>query len=288
MKIAAAVILYHPDDTTQQRITSYVKFVNKLYVLDNTENNSNSFNLLKDVLNQAHVVYIHDNENKGISIRLNQAAYLAQQENCEWLLTMDQDSHFPDAMVPAYFNCIENYEYKSQTAMFGVQFSDKIAAKNICTPEEVPHLITSGSVINLSPFQKIGNFDEALFIDKVDHEYCLRARLFNYKTVQFSNIFLSHNLGKVSFGRSLKNFKLTPRVLHSPIRMYYILRNYLYLRSKYKGLFQESFNEMKKEVFNRTKNNLLYGNNKSQLLKYLLKGYSDYKSGKMGKVDFDN
>ncbi len=69
--------------------------------------------------------------------------------------------------------------------------------------------------------------------------------------------------------------------------MYYIFRNYLYLRSKYKNKFEDSFFEMKKELRIRIKNNFLYGKNKFMLLKYLAKAYKDYKSGKMGKLESD-
>lgn len=37
-------------------------------------------------------------------------------------------------------------------------------------------LITSGMLIPLSLFGKIGMFREDYFIDSVDHEFCLRAR----------------------------------------------------------------------------------------------------------------
>ena len=282
MRIAAAVILYYPDNEIVQRIQSYLNEVTTLYILDNSENNTGHKALLK-TLDTDKVVYLHDGENKGISIRLNQAAILAAEQQAEWLLTMDQDSYFPANIVAQYFNCLENSLSKENTAMFGVQFLNAPLHAD-CAFVEAKHLITSGSIVNLNIFQIIGGFDEALFIDKVDHEYCLRARALNYKVIEFSNIFLHHHLGNVTYGRSLKNFQLTPRVLHSPIRMYYIMRNYLYLKDKYKGQFTDSFEEMRKEIWNRTKNNFLYGKNKWAVIKYLLKGYQDYSAGKMGKI----
>jgi hypothetical protein len=63
-----------------------------------------------------------------------------------------------------------------------------------------------------------------------------------------------------------------------------MFRNYCYLRKKYQGQFEDIFNEMKAELKNRIKNNLLYGKHKFRLLKYLIKGYLDYKKLKMGKI----
>lgn len=276
--IAGVVILFFPDEDFINRARTYSGFVKRLYIIDNTDTPHYSFETRND-----NIFYISNKENKGISKRLNQAAELALQEGFNWLLTMDQDSFFPEHMVSTYFNCIEQFPKKDDTAMFGVQFENEETGKS-CQSEEVPHLITSGSVLNLSLFKTIGPFDEALFIDKVDHEYCFRARLKGFKIIMFNNIFLHHNLGKIKYGRSLKTLKITPRVVHSPIRMYYILRNYFYLKKKYRGQFVEEFRELKKELRLRIKNNFLYGNNRFQLLTYLLKGYSDYKKNKMGKI----
>jgi rhamnosyltransferase len=284
MNIAAAVILYHPDLKTTGHILSYARQVNRLYILDNSENNNVSKEIVTALGSLSHVIYIHDGINKGISIRLNEATNRAIEEGYDCLLTMDQDSYFDQDTIPVYVNCIQNFTYKEQVAMFGVQFENRTTNAMNCEPKEADHLITSGSMLNLKLFKEIGPFDEALFIDKVDHEYCLRARLHHYKIIQFDTIFLNHSLGTITYGRSLKNLKLTPRVIHSPIRMYYIIRNYFYLKSKYKNQFKESFAEMKEELWIRSKNNFLYGPKKAQLLKYMVKGFMDYKNKRMGKL----
>jgi rhamnosyltransferase len=283
MNIAAVVIVYHPDQNLIQRILTYLPFVNKLFVFDNSEGATNDW-LKEELSGLNNTLYIADGENKGISVRLNKAAELSIQDGFEWLLTMDQDSYFPEGSIPSYFACIAQFHQKNNAAMFGIQSLTENKSDSSCHPEEVPHLITSGSALNLSLFKNIGPFDEALFIDKVDHEYCLRARSKNFKIVRFNNIFMHHNLGTITYGRSLKNFKLTPRTLHSPVRMYYILRNYFYLKEKYKGKFLEEFKELKKEIWNRSKNNFLYGGKKLQLIGYLFKAYSDFKKGKTGKL----
>jgi len=283
MDIAATVIAYYPDHDFIRRISSYLPYVKKLFVFDNTEGVKNEW-LEQEVSQFPNAVYITDSENKGISVRLNEAVALSIKEGCQWLLTMDQDSYFPEKAIPAYFNCVSLFAQKQVTAMFGVQSLSENPNQDFCQSEEVPHLITSGSLVNLSAFLVVGPFDEALFIDKVDHEYCLRARSKNFKIVRFNNIFMHHNLGTVKYGRSLKSFKMTPRVVHSPVRMYYIFRNYFYLNKKYGKQFQKEFKELKKENWVRSKNNFLYGGKKLRLLRYLFKAYFDFKRGKMGKL----
>jgi rhamnosyltransferase len=280
LDVAGVVILYFPDDNLTHRLNSYLNDVKHLYVIDNTDLVNENYRLFQ----HEKITYLSDGENKGISIRLNQAADLAIKAGFNWLLTMDQDSYFPENALSNYFDCMERYPHKNETAMFGVQSLTENIAVESCQPEEVNHLITSGSILNLSLFKSIGLFDEALFIDRVDHEYCLRARARNFKIVRFNNIFMHHKLGTIKWGRSLKNFRLTPRVVHSPVRMYYIVRNYFYLSEKYKGQFQNELEEMMKENWLRSKNNFLYGSKRFKLLRYLVKAYLDYKKGKMGKI----
>jgi rhamnosyltransferase len=168
-------------------------------------------------------------------------------------------------------------------ACFGVEFLGNNSASEICNPAEVPRMITSGTLLNLDLFRKIGPFNEDLFIDQVDFEYCYRAILKGYTNVQFKNIFLNHALGATSFHRSLRSFSETKRSLHSPLRLYYMTRNYLYVKSKYKNDFPAEVNHSRKDLLNRIKNNLLYGTKRMVVIRNVFSGYIDFYRGKMGK-----
>lgn len=282
MIIAAAVILFYPDKRTIDNILSYSSFVNTLYALDNSENPS--FEIIELIKRIPNCLYIHSGENEGIAKRLNQACQLAIEDGFKWLLTMDQDSSFSENSISAYTTCLQELANKEQIAMAGVEIIKKETEEINCGCTEVTSLITSGSVINLTLSNEIGSFDEALFIDQVDLEYCYRAILKGYKVTQFTNIFLEHSLGVSSVHRSLKNFKNTYRSLHSPVRIYYITRNYLYIRSKYTKNFREEVSKTKKDLLIRLKNNLLYGKERVAVIKYFLKGIIDFKRKKMGKL----
>jgi len=282
VKIAGVVILYHPDHSIISNIASYSSFIEKLYVVDNTEQNDQA--LIQQITSlYPHIHYIHDGANQGIALRLNQVARLAIGEGFHFLLTMDQDSAFEKEAISHYMECLSTFNKKETVAMFGVEYVEKPVGTNACTALEIEKLITSGSVVNLDLFEQTGGFDEALFIDEVDLEYCYRAITKGSKIIQFKNIFLQHSLGKVSFHRSFKSLKPTPRMLHSPIRVYYMVRNYLYVNKKYKSRFVEDSRERKRGIFNRIKNNLLYGKQKWLLIKYIFSAISDYYNGRMGK-----
>ncbi|HSN09761.1 MAG TPA: glycosyltransferase [Hanamia sp.] len=283
MKIAAVVILYNPANDVVKNIHSYIGAIDKLYIIDNSPKPANEFKI--SFIDKEKVVWLHDGENKGIASRLNQVIKLAKEDEYDWLLTMDQDSFFDNETFDNYLNCVSKFDQKEKVSMFGINHSEKIATDDLCNSVSVNHLITSGSILNLKAASGIGGFDENLFIDEVDFEYCLRSISHGFQIIQFTNIFLVHHLGETVNRRSLKNIRLSSRVLHSPERLYYMARNFLYVESKYKSAFPAEIKERRRILLNRIKNNLLYNKERLKVLKFIIKGAGDYKKNCMGKLN---
>jgi len=99
-------------------ILTYINKVKKVYVFDNTEGKSNE-NLFQNFEN---VSYFWDNENKGLSIRLNEACKKAIEDGFEYLLTMDQDSSFLEENLEVYFKDILNFSNKEQVAIYNLEY----------------------------------------------------------------------------------------------------------------------------------------------------------------------
>ena len=283
MRIAGAVILYHPDADVLQNIHSYLPFLSRLYVIDNSENGLS--NVASQLANTNNVQIICNGKNEGIAKRLNEAADMAIAEQFEWLLTMDQDSKFEEADIEKYLLQLNNFSNKKSVAVFGVEYENCLPVKDIVA-QEVDVLITSGSIINLPVYAEIGGFDEPLFIDEVDTEYCFRAALKGYKIIKFSNVCLQHQLGVVHYHISLKTFKKSPRVLHSPRRLYYMVRNRLYVSKKYARQFPETEKILRRALLVRIKNNLLYGDKKAISFYNVCRALADYKRGRFGQSTF--
>lgn len=277
--IFGAVILYNPDRNYIDNIFSYLSFVEKLIVIDNSETPIN----IPASLIQKNIIIVQEASNTGIAKALNKAANIACTNQARWLLTMDQDSYFTTADINNYKNCFSGFD-KERVAMFGVNYIKNSQNYN-CSYVVTDDIITSGSIVNLTIMQQIGGFDENLFIDEVDSEYCFRAITKGFDTIRFDNIFLNHSLGKISSFRSLKSFKKTPRTLHSPLRIYYMVRNYFYVYEKYKTALPSSFPHLRIALLNHIKNNFLYGKNRWSLIKYVFLGYQHYKKNKMGKLN---
>jgi rhamnosyltransferase len=280
MKIAGVVILYHPDiQQLSENVKSYLEGLEQLYVYDNSETITPG---LEESLHKLHpsVKYFFFNNNEGIAKRLNQAMEQAALDQYDFLLTMDQDSSFRDGDFDKYKSSIQSSNF-SQVAQFGVNCQPDFTLPKD-QPEEALTLITSGSILNLSITKRIGKFNEELFIDFVDAEFCYRVIQNGYINLIFTNIILNHALGKIVEGRSFLNFKKTLRITHSPIRVFYIIRNGLYLLFRSKGLSSS----MKKDILRCImiiKNDLIYNPNLSGVYKNLFLGTFAFLINKMGK-----
>jgi rhamnosyltransferase len=282
MNIAAVVILYHPDQNAVENILTYTSFINKLYIADNSETPARF--VIDKIQNQvAETEYIHDGENSGIAKRLNQVCKMSITEGYEYLLTMDQDSSFEQTMIENYFRCFNHSPGKEKVAMFGVQYENPDWASATCNPVSWTTLITSGSIVNLSLFEEIGGFDEQLFIDTVDFEYCFRSIQKGFRNILFKNILLTHRLGTKKLKHAAGKKKNLSYSIHSPVRLYYMLRNYMYLRAIYKNSFPTEMLQSRNAVFNRVKINLLHDSDKLSIVKFLLRALIDFKRNRMGK-----
>lgn len=280
MNIAGVVILYHPDiKQLSANINTYVSGLKQLFIYDNTEIQTPGIEAALLGLNP-NIKYQYFNSNEGIAKRLNQAVAFATQNQFDYLLTMDQDSSFKPGDFENYKSLIQKGGF-TNVAQFGINCQPNITIP-IEAPQEVLTLITSGSILNLSLVKKVGDFNEDLFIDFVDAEFSYRVIQNGRSNLMFSNILLNHAIGDLVAGRSLVTFKKSSRIIHSPIRAFYITRNGLTLLFKHKELSPV----MKKDVIRCMKilkNDLIYHPQLAKVYVNMIKGFLAFCFNKMGK-----
>ena len=280
-KIAAVVVLYEPTDDEIENINTYINEIDILYVIDNSKSNN-----LSIMPNNNKINYIFNNENIGVSKALNMAAKKAIENNYKWLLTMDQDTRFKCDTILDMKKAIENTNTENIgiiTPWHNTKLKIQKPKERIDYPIEV---MTSGNLVNLEIYQKIGGYKDWIFIDGVDIEYGLNLSSNGYKIMRLNYISIEHNLGNIKY----VNFLWKKDILctnHNCIRRYYMMRNYLYIRDMYKSYNKEYVSK----IANQKRNLLiilLFEKDKYKKIRNSLRGYLDYKKGKKGKYRFKN
>jgi rhamnosyltransferase len=232
-KVGGCVILYNPEDKVLNNIAAFKTHIDFFLVVDNSPEQNLQF--VSDLKNlHSEVRYTWMGENRGIAYALNIACQMAILENCMWLLTMDQDSSFKRSELSNFLLSIDEVTNIFDSAGIICPYHnihDWFSLGGDNHFQEIRSTMTSGNLINLQVYQKVGGFKEDLFIDYVDHDYCLRIRKRGFKIIQNNKILLEHSLGHFELKRFLwKRFGVSN---HNHIRRYYITRNGLYTAASY-------------------------------------------------------
>ena len=275
LKIAGVVVLYQPSDEDISNMLSYLPDLDCLYVMDNS-----SVSNQKRLPKSKKIKYIFHHENLGIAEPLNRAAEMARDKGYSWLLTMDQDTHFPEGVLSTLKTRIMN----SDTTNIGIVTPwHKTRLKGEKPEEKISYpldVMTSGNLVNLAIHKKIGGFKDWLFIDGVDIEYCLNLRKNGYQVLRFNDLEIEHNLGDIFYRRFLGKDLLVTN--HSAMRRYYQARNYHYIRDMYLDTERE-FCQTLVKFKSILLAIVLYENKKCSKIWSYFRGYCDYKKGKRGR-----
>lgn len=276
--MAAVVVLFNPDlDEVERNVRSYLHQVHRLYVVNNSESELKRKTWLNNgTVNK--IKYIQNFKNLGIASALNIACRAAIEEGYDWMLTMDQDSFFDKQEIDLYIQQIE--EFVSGNENIGILCPSEVKQSELLKFTEAAHRVTSGSCISLLAYKKVNGFDDRLFIDEVDEDYACKVEIAGFRLIGFDNVKMNHQLGVTKKAGFLGVFAKRDRTVHSPFRIYYMVRNYLYIRSKYKSDFPVMFARRDKEFRTMLKNNLIYSSSIWNAFLRALKGYIDFKRNK--------
>lgn len=153
--------------------------------------------------------------NEGIAAALNRLALEASKRGCRAVLYFDQDSDPASDLADRLTNAMSSLEAGGQRpAIVGPRpVAGEIASKpphyrtrgsvdpgTGCEP--VDYVITSGSLIELRSFERLGLFREEYRIDAVDTEWCFRAWSQGRSVWMLPTALMPHRIGHglVRFG----------------------------------------------------------------------------------------
>lgn len=271
--IAAGIILCKPDlIRLKENIDSIYNQVELVILIDN---NSSNIDLIEiEYCNSEKIIIIKNENNLGIAIALNQAMSICQSQGYTWVLTLDQDSVCPSNLMEEY----KKYLELPDVAIISPVVYDRNRIKSFSVDniyaasyELIDKCITSAALTNVAIWKSVGCFDEVMFIDYVDFEYCKRVVLNKYKIIKVNTVVLLHEIGHIT---QRKFFVREINVMnHSAFRKYYMSKNMLYYAKKYRvsGSVMNAY----LGIFKLMLITLLYEQNKWEKIRKIIQGMYD-------------
>ncbi len=278
--LAAVVVLFHPTQEMIDCVLGYAGFLGHVVLVDNTEPaRPVAFKSIPSV------TYLPMGTNRGLGDALNAGVECAAGLGFHSVVLLDQDSVLTRQATAAACAAIADdvgivalrQSLHRERGEAGLQRSD---ARSGCV--DVPVTMTSGSILNVHAYRACGPFDTKLFIDYVDHDYCLRLRRGGYRIVQCLHAALEHELGEP------KTVRLAGRsvsfVTHRPFRSYYIVRNGMYVVTRYFTDDPKAAFGVIKVLFKEFVKAVAFENEKASRLGYMGLGLWHWLFGRYGRV----
>jgi rhamnosyltransferase len=302
-RAAAVVVLYNPSEDVLANVDSYRGQVHTVIAVDNSEAPNQHF---VAQLGSRGVTYVPLGGNKGIAAALNEGCRHASALGFDWVLTLDQDSTATPDMVTRLFECVRLEQPARHVANAEAGAHQQLRSRllplsgNIAIlapvwqqvgglPEvttedrtELDFALTSGNLIRLAAFEELGGFREELFIDRVDSDYCLRAKRRGWRIVQRNDAVLLHRMGHL---RKV-TFPIPCWVTdYSPMRRYYMVRNLLEVRSEYGREFP-AWMALERRYWRKELVKIMLAEpHRLAKMKMMIRGWADFRRGRFGKYE---
>jgi rhamnosyltransferase len=277
-EVLGVIVSYNPDiEILRKCVCSVVDQVSELLVIDNYSDNFSDIAALLEEIDMENVRLEHFPSNKGLSYAYNHAFEIAKDMGMEAVLTLDQDTICTSTLVGSLFACLEEDSVAIACPVYVDRNVHRKAVEDV-EIKEVSSCINSGALIKVKAWELIGGYDEALFIDFNDYDFCLRITDKGYKIKQVTGEIISHEIGQITMHRLLwMNLKVWH---HSATRKYYQSRNRFYLDAKYGGRKTELGNPVRRMLYALIKV-WLWENDKRKKTAAIFRGARDgYRLGK--------
>lgn len=292
MSVCAIVVSYHPNKEIIGNVSALIEQVDEVFVVDN-DSGTVTKNLLEQIGCHSKINIIYNPENVGIAAALNIGIKHARMAGHEWVGTFDQDSKVTPGMIGSMLAVHDAYPDKDSVSSLSPRYRDRTNGstwgsrlkypRNKTLPYAEPLVVmTSGNLVKLAVFDVVGCFNEALFIDQVDHEFCLRCATHGYKILEVNDAILEHGLGVPTQHKFL--WKTISASNHNTLRRYYIARNGIYVYKKFVFKYPVWVVKDAYAIFKEIVTLLVFESDRRQKMLAISKGIIHGISGRMGKL----
>lgn len=277
--VLAVVVSFNGGAKTVRTIESLRDQVGQIVIVDN-HSDIDSRKLLGSFESDSKIDLVWLPANSGMGTALNIGLRRASELGKTWLLTMDQDSQPDPDMVSSFLAAAnDNPNCVCLTPVIDC-LDHKVFDRSI---REVKYAITSGNMTRVNIASEAGGFDENLFIDGVDFDFSLRIRKIGKHIHQIRTAKMNHELGD----QSSKNLSLGRfHTFHSPLRRYYIFRNFFILSRQYGFEFPGFFLKLLAAHLLLILTITLYGAERIASFKMIFRALFDFFRGRSGKIAF--
>lgn len=280
--VCAVIVTYNPRSTLIDNIVAVAAQVGQVVVIDNGSSGDTEQHL-HELETRLSCKVIRNHQNLGIAAALNMGVKYAIGVGFDWVCTLDQDSRVCDGFISEMLEVYQQTAHPEVVAFVAPSYVDRNSGVKLPLKRagngEILAAMTSGSMMPSSVFEKLGFFDESLYIDAVDIEFCLRARRKGMLILQ-SSATLFHSLGQTKYYRLFGlRFGVTN---HSAGRRYYITRNRLRLLIRYASDWPWMWRESRAMLLDAGKI-LLAEDDKWNKLRAMASGTVDALRGRVGR-----
>ncbi len=240
---AAVVVVYRPRIDPGPTLTSLRQILHRVLLVDNDETGQQA---LADLAQTLGAGYLHAGNRGGLAGAYNRALARLHDDSphIEQVVFLDEDSDptvlralltdpgTVGAMVDPRTAAVAPAYRDRATGLRGKymrlgRWSMRFHPREFAGLQPVAFVINSMAVWRVAVLQHVGAFNEALAIDHVDTEYCLRARRLGYGLLVNGSFEFAHAIGQRRKYRFL-GMQLQAGG-HAPARRFLIGRNTVWL-----------------------------------------------------------
>lgn len=202
-KVLSLIVTYNPEverfNTCLEKISGQV---DKVLVIDN---NSSNISSLEQVLFQySNIELLKNTINLGLSKAYNKALKYARENKFDFLLILDQDTICSNNLIQEYKK-YANTDYAALSPLrhhhnkdyeehnYRLNKYDKPNG-NI---ELIPFTINSGTCINLNVLPSNYYYDEKLFLEFLEHDFCLFLKQNHFKLARINSAEILVDIGNL-------------------------------------------------------------------------------------------
>lgn len=278
MRIAAGIVTYGINQDIIENIHKMETVFDKIFVYDNTEG-KDAYRAVDSLNRSDKVIFRSRQRNLGMAYGMNVNCRQALRHEFQWIMLLDQDSLIDEKALAEMKKFLQEKMALFQIGAAAAVIQDRdMKMPHVNAYKECNLLMTSGMILNLQAYRQCGPFDNSMFVDWTDYEYCLRLKKNGWRLFQNGNAVLKHNV----FDREkmLGGYKVNK---YGPLKHYYNMRNYLYVKKKYGREYPKVMKRETEVMLWRFSNLLHYDSRRLSKLWGIFLGWLDYMCGYSGK-----